>query len=252
MNGSPTIDPAAEPRVGITARPASVAWVLGSIALVLVLASVTGQLILYLTAHDHVLGLPPLFDVDRENSLPAAYSVFLLLFAAQLLAFIALLERRRRGLRWYWAMLAAGFLYMAFDEMVALHERLTRPVRELIGGDEFGIFYFAWVVPALLLVPVLGLIFLRFLLRLPPRTRRFMALAGSIFVGGALGIELIGGLYAETHGMKNLGYKLLTTVEESLEMAGVIVFIWTLLDYLSATHREPRLRFGSAPPTSDG
>ena len=47
--------------------------------------------------------------------------------------------------------------------------------------------------------------------------------------GGAIGVELIGGRYLELHGVENLTYAMITTVEESLEMAGVIIFIWALL-----------------------
>jgi hypothetical protein len=45
------------------------------------------------------------------------------------------------------------------------------------------------------------------------------------------------------HGLKNLTYVMLTTVEESLEMAGVIVFIWGLLVYLADNHKEVQFRF---------
>lgn len=249
MNGRPATDTAGGPRTGITVRPASVAWVLGSIAGLLVLASLTGQLIVHLTVHDYVFGLPALFDINRENNIPTAYAAFLLVLAAQVLTVISIVERGQ--LRPYWIVLSAGFFYMALDEMNAMHEEWIEPVRGLIGGEEFGIFYFTWVVPGLLVVLVLGVIFSRFLLRLPARTRRFMVLAGSLFVGGALGIEMIGGWYAENYSRETLGYDLLATVEESLEMAGVIVFIWTLLDHLSATHGELRLGFGRPPPGKD-
>ena len=36
---------------------------------------------------------------------------------------------------------------------------------------------------------------------------------------------------------------MLTTVEESLEMAGVIIFIWGLLVYFADKHEEVRFRF---------
>jgi hypothetical protein len=36
---------------------------------------------------------------------------------------------------------------------------------------------------------------------------------------------------------------MLTTVEESLEMTGVISFIWGLLVYLADMHKELRFRF---------
>ena len=56
-------------------------------------------------------------------------------------------------------------------------------------------------------------------------------------------MELIGGNYAEIYGRDNLIYIALTTIEESLEMLGVIVFIWALLEYIAATYREIEVQF---------
>ena len=54
---------------------------------------------------------------------------------------------------------------------------------------------------------------------------------------------MIGGRFAELHGGDNPTYVVIVTIEESLEMAGVIVFIWALLCYLADAHEEVRLRF---------
>ena len=55
--------------------------------------------------------------------------------------------------------------------------------------------------------------------------------AGIIYVGGALGVEAVSGLWAERHGEDNLVYMTISTVEELMEMIGIIVFIHALLDY---------------------
>jgi hypothetical protein len=56
-----------------------------------------------------------------------------------------------------------------------------------------------------------------------------------------VGFELIGGDYWDTHGGKvTLGYILIATVEEALEMAGVILFIYGLLTYLADKYSEVR------------
>lgn len=49
-----------------------------------------------------------------------------------------------------------------------------------------------------------------------------------MYVGGAVGFEMLGGRYASIHGLDNLGYVLLVTAEEGLEMSGVILFIRSL------------------------
>jgi hypothetical protein len=66
--------------------------------------------------------------------------------------------------------------------------------------------------------------------------------AATLFLGGALGVELVGSRYAEFHGGENLTYNIIATVEESLEMAGVIVFIYALLKYIADNYEEVRFR----------
>ncbi|NER04565.1 MAG: hypothetical protein F6K17_19105, partial [Okeania sp. SIO3C4] len=50
-------------------------------------------------------------------------------------------------------------------------------------------------------------------------------------VGGGIGMEMIGGYYAYLYDTKNFFYEILVTIEEFLEMLGVVVFIYALLCY---------------------
>ena len=68
-------------------------------------------------------------------------------------------------------------------------------------------------------------------------------MASSIYIGGSIGFELIGGYYAELHGLKNLAYNMLTSTEESLEMAGIILFIWGLLTYIADSYKDVQFCF---------
>lgn len=227
----------------ILLNPSSIARALGAVALLLVLASAAGQLTVYLTGHEQVYGLVRLFNVDTELNLPAFFSTFILVFAALLLAVITVLEKKRMATHAsHWAVLAFGFLLMAVDEAVSLHEMLVEPTRKLLGDDNLGAFYFAWVIPGIVIVLVLALYFLKFLLHLPAKTRFTFLAAAIIYLGGAIGLELIGGRYAELHGTHNLNYNMFATVEESLEMAGVIIFIRALLIYISSNFKEVQFR----------
>jgi hypothetical protein len=228
----------------ISLNPSSIARVLGAVAFLLVLASIGGQLTAYLTGHAHVYGLVRLFYVDAENNIPTDFSTLLLLFAALLLAVITVLKRKQTGSPVsHWAILSFGFLFMAADEAWSFHEMLIKPVGKLLGDDNLGVFYFAWVIPGIALVLVLALFFLRFLLHLPAKTRLTFLMAATLYIGGAIGVELIGGRFAELHGTRNLMYSMIVTVEESLEMAGVIIFIWALLVYIADNYKEVRFRF---------
>ncbi len=68
-----------------------------------------------------------------------------------------------------------------------------------------------------------------------------MALA--LYIGGAIGVELIGGCYCELYGEVNLTYCMIIIVEECIEMAGVIVFIWVQLVYIADSYKELQFPF---------
>lgn len=222
----------------ILVNPSSITLLLVAIAFLLVLASTVGQLIFHLTPHDTAFGMIRLFNVDAENNVPTYFSALLLLTSAFLIATVSILERQRNSAEsLYWAGLSAGFVLMAADETLSFHEKLILPVRNLLDWETLGIFYFAWILPGIILVLILSLIFARFWWRLPPTTRFNFLIAGLLYVGGAIGIEALGGWYAEAYG-GNLVYSMIATFEESLEMAGSILFIWALLVFMEETYQE--------------
>ncbi|MBP9663333.1 MAG: hypothetical protein KBD94_01835 [Pyrinomonadaceae bacterium] len=186
------------------------------------------------------------FSVDRELNIPAFFSTMLLLISSGLLACIAFLsyDGRLSSLR-YWGVLALGFFWMAFDEMASVHEKLIEPMRVLLGGENLGVFYFAWVVPGIIVVLLCAGWFFRFWLGLPFKTRIQFFVAGALFLSGAVGMELLDGDYAEVHGKITPTYAVLSTIEEMLEMAGVIVFIKALLGYIADRFHRVELRFGA-------
>ena len=217
----------------ISLKPSSIARLLGAVAFVLVLASVGFQVAAHLTGNFRMYGLVRLFNVDLEGNIPSLFSAGLLLFASLLLTVIAVREKRQAGhAMLHWAVLSFGFLFMAVDEACEFHEKLIEPVRHLLGDQNLGIFYHAWVIPGMALVLVLALFFFRFLLRLPAKSRSAFLVAAILYLGGAIGVELGAGLFVELHGRQSLTYSMIAAVEESLEMGGVIVFIWALLVFI--------------------
>jgi hypothetical protein len=101
----------------LTVTPRATATVIAKLALLLVAASVAGQLAIVVSGHDVLLGIPAFFDVDGERNLPTLFAAADLLFAALLLALVAVLETKRNGayIRHWW-LLACGFIYLAVDE----------------------------------------------------------------------------------------------------------------------------------------
>ena len=227
----------------ISVNTTSIIRVLVGIALFLLISHISFQLTSYFTGHASIHGLVRLFNLDAEDNIPSVYSTTLLLLSSLLLTIITIFKwNETRAMITHWAVLAIGFFLMAADEELSFHEELIDPVRAILGNAHLGIFYFAWVVPAIMLVAVLGLFFLIFLIRLPRKTALRFVLVGSLYVGGSIGMELIGGLYDELHGQHNLTYIAIATAEESFEMFGVILFIWALLDYMTETFGEVQIK----------
>lgn len=217
--------------------------VLMYVAVLLVLLSTAFQLVKFIGGHGLVFGFVPLFNLNAEQNIPSFFSALILSLAAIILAAIySLMRKTPQGS--YWLLLAIGFGFMAVDESTSLHERLAKPVRHLIGSDQsLGVFHFAWVIPAFVIVAILGVYFIGFLKRLDRSTCYAFILSATLYLGGALGMEMVGGWWSEKHGRENLIYVACFTVEESLEMAGVIYFIRSLLRYLETQVRVVKLTF---------
>ena len=172
-----------------------------------------------------------LFSLSYEGNLPTWYSSALLLACAVTLAVIA--QSAPRHAR-YWSLLSAVFGYLSIDEAVGLHEQLNDLVH--LGGP----LYFGWIVPAGIAVLLLAAAYLRFLRALPAETRRRFVVAGALYVGGALLMEVPLGLWTEARGDADLGYALIDFAEESLEMIGATLFLLALLRH-AASHGPARL-----------
>ena len=144
----------------ISINPTLIARALGTIAFVLVVASIAGQMAKYLSGQPERYNFVWFFYLDYENNLPSVYSFLLLLTTALLLTVLALLEKMHSGfIISHWMVLSFGFLFMAADEALSFHERLNLPVRKLLGTDHYGVFYYAWVIPAIFVILIVAVIF---------------------------------------------------------------------------------------------
>lgn len=201
---------------------------------ILLSLSLCSQLVKYGTGHDQVFGIVPLLYVDYEANLPTWYSSIALLGASFVLCLIALSKRYQKDrFTFHWFFLSGLFFLLSIDEVATIHECAIEPMRKLI--DARGVLHYAWVIPGGIFVLTVGALMLRFLIALPARTRNLFLTAGAVFVGGAIGVEMISAYHAFSHGEKNLLYSLIITFEEAMEMLGVIIFIHASLEYLCET-----------------
>lgn len=221
------------PNYQISINRHAIALTLATVIALLLGASLLGQISRYELGHDSVYGLVQLFNVDGERNIPTFFTVLLATIDAILLTVIGFASKQReKNDSVFWFALAAGFLFLGYDDAFQVHEKLIPPMRALMGNANMGFFYFGWVIPGIAGVCILALFFLKFLLRLPANTRNWMLFSGCLYLGGAIGMELVDGKYVEAHG-QNLMYSVLVTIEEGLELSGLATLIYTLLGHIA-------------------
>jgi hypothetical protein len=173
------------------------------------------------------------FNVDGEGNIPTLYSFLALLFSSFLLGAIAYAKSLDRcRYQHHWKILSFIFLGLSLDEVFQWHEHLIG-LRSLLHAT--GFLYFTWVVPMGFLVAIFLLSYSKFLFHLPVSTKKLFVAATAVYIGGAIGMEMVGGYLASTRGQENVAYVLETTIEESLEMLGIVVFIHALISYIKTS-----------------
>ncbi len=180
--------------------------------------------LVHLGSHaDAVERLVAFFSLSYEQNLPTWYASSLLLSCAGLLVAIGNDARERdRRFALAWLVLGAGFAAMSLDEASELHEDLYGIVD---GGD---LIYFDWVIPAGLAVVAIAAAFVPFLRALPAPRRRDVLVAGALYLGGALFMELPLGWWTAGYGADSAGYALIDWIEETLELVGASWFLLVL------------------------
>ncbi len=88
-------------------------------------------------------------------------------------------------------------------------------------------------IPARLVIGLLLVVYVPFLRSLPRRTFRLMLLSGAIYVGGAIGMEMVGGYAWDRHPVRGVPIIAIMALEETLEMVGLAIFAYALLDYVA-------------------
>ncbi len=217
-------------------------------ALVTVLAVVGGAMCVIGIALDVYLGLtgarqslPILgalvdaFHPNGESNLFAWYSAFLLALLAVVFG-IAMLVNWRTRERLPFAVMAGAAIVLSAGEGAALQDRL-RNLPATLGIDVS--FAYLWLVIAAPVAVAVG-VWLTWVARSLDRVlRRRLILGGALYLAGAIGIEALGGLLTTADvghnrdGLLIIG-DIAVLVEESLEVAGVLVALWAALDRLGA------------------
>lgn len=191
--------------------------------------------------------LTQFFDVGIEDNIPTIYSVVALIFAG-VVCFVTwrIIKNLKAKDPIYWLILGIVMVFLGFDEGATIHETIGSWVKRNYHGE--GYFRWLWVVPYSVLTAWFAAAYFPFLMRLPSKTRLGLILSGAIFVGGAIGVEMISAAEyeaAKDAGVRSLQYYLLYSLEEFMEMLGIALFIYYVLDYLASLTPSIELKLRS-------
>jgi hypothetical protein len=182
-----------------------------------------------------------IFWVSNEGAIPTWYSACALLFCSLLLLVICFLKRKRRDpYFWNWVGLSTIFALMSLDEATSIHEMMGGFLSKSF--NPIGVFHSAWVILGIPFVLIFGIYYLKFTLNLQKKTKYLFIVAFITYLGGALGLEMVGSAILYEYRSKTMTYQIIATIEEILEMSGIVVFIYALIDYIEAFLRSKEIR----------
>jgi hypothetical protein len=172
-------------------------------------------------------------DVNREGSIPTWYATITLASCAALLGIIALdAARRRKPYPFHWAALGLIFALLSLEEILGIHSEATGRLRELVSITDGPGYAIALVLIGLVGLAIVALLFGRFYLHLPSRWRTWFTIAAVVYAIGVFASDAVGDYLITAAGEPTLAYDVVLTVEEALEMTGVLIVIVMLLEYI--------------------
>ena len=189
--------------------------------------------------NESIESLVRLLNTNGEANIPSWYSSSALLAASALLFLIADLKARAADMYlMHWKFMAMIFLYLSLDETAVIHEMLSKPLQALLHTD--GLLFYPWVLVAGGCLVLLFIMYAKFLLHLPTNIRLLFIVSGIIFVFGAIIVESFQA-YKDSLGKNSRAdFIVPTTIEEFLEMTGIALFIYTLMQYINEHLLSPQ------------
>lgn len=219
--------------------------------LLLILSCIIGVLLLfnivtYFNYHKET-AIFKMFNFDKEKNLPSIFSALILLMASASLLYVSFQTLSFKVSNVFWRSLSFIFLFLSFDELLRIHEKVGAFTASHVKGD--GAFHYEWLIPYSIILLFLCFTYAKSIFALPKQVRNNMIISGILFVGGAVGFEMIGGLYIEKNGLltveaieNSTAIFVLYTIEETLEMLGVAYFIYTLFLCVEAYKIQDKIK----------
>ncbi len=170
-------------------------------------------------------------NMDRELNLPTLFSSSLLLISALLMQRLG--HNSNPEATDDWRLLSKIFIFLALDEALQIHEILIIPgLRHQVHPALAS----TWVVPYAALAIIMLWKFRSFLGSIPRATATGLLRSGAVYVGGAIGMEMIGSFAVRSSLIRlhSPWYGAITGLEEALELVGIILLIHALMRALLA------------------
>lgn len=203
----------------------------------LALVNIAIQFSNYILGYDHLLRYARLLTFEGSAKIPKWLASSNLLICALLLATIACAKTRQGDcFSRHWIALGFIFCAISLEDAVGFHELATEPLRSALHAT--GFLYHSWTILGLIFTPIGALIYCKFFFHLPLKIRQLFLLAAMLYVGGALGMEILRGPYNAVYGDENMIAAILRTLEEFCQMFGIVIFIYALLLYISIYLKE--------------
>ena len=170
-----------------------------------------------------------LFDFNQEANIPSFFSTLQFLTASLLVLIIAFFKKSNGKKHLGWLGISLLFFLLMLDEAVSIHEFLIAYFQEKYHNSL--LFYYISLLVFGLILAGTALIYIPFFNHLNKKLLIGMLSSMGIFLLGAIIFESIGNNVFDTYGL-SFGYRLIYTVEETLEMLGLAIFINILNWYI--------------------
>ena len=215
----------------ITLYPRNIVIWLSTITILLLVAHLITIAMPYIFEgfeHGLVRLLFSLFFLDGEGNVPAMFSTGLFLINAVIFLIVWKAAGLAGDSQKIWLFLSSVFVFLALDESISIHERLIDPLRDAL--DATGIFYYTWIIPYGIGVVLLSIFMIPVFWRMQKRIRFWFGLSAATYLFATIGLEMISGKYlVMMNEQKDIVWIFMITLEESLEMVGLIILVYAQL-----------------------
>lgn len=207
------------------------------VLIILILLHLIAMTVLYAQPETNLVKILKLFHLDEEANFPTYFSALLFIISSALLLFIGKSNSSSEINPKYWIVLSLIFLFFSIDEIVQLHEKLSNVIHQKLQIG--GLLRFSWWIIYSVFIIAIFSFYVKFLAQLPNRIKRIFLISALVFILGSIILEIVGVyIYSSENDTKTSSFYIISTIEEILEMIGLVIFIYGLLIYISMKTRK--------------